>query len=446
MTHATPAMAQTIAALSIILVLGALLRPFMQRLRQPAVTAEILVGIALGPSLLGLLPGDLPGLLFPDETRAALTAIAQVGILLFMFLIGWDIDLGRLRRSGGTVAALSVASIAVPFATGGLLALWLHGSHSSAGGQPVDRTTFVLFVGTAMAITAFPVLARIVADNRLGGTTVGFLAVAAAAVGDILAWCMLVAVSVMAVSGGYSQLLSVAGWSAVAVLVLALVVRPVLRHVLERAARTGRLITVGLPVVAAGVFAAAWTAQWIGLETIFGAFAFGLAMPRTVRPAVKEALEVPFQHVSGLLLPVFFIATGLTVDVAGLGGAGLTEFLAILAVACAGKLAGTMAVARARGLGWRDSTVLGFLMNTRGLTELIILNAGLSMGILDTRMFTMMVCMAVVTTGMAGFVLPRPGTRRTTPAAPAAEGSPEVPAPGSASSARQDADPVATVQ
>ncbi|MDH6123906.1 cation:proton antiporter [Kitasatospora sp. GP82] len=408
-----------LADLALILVVGALLKPLLRRLRQPAVIAEILAGIALGPSLLGLLPWHLPDRLFPQEARADLSAVAQVGILLFMFLIGWEADLGQIRTRRTEVLGVSLSAITVPFGVGAVLATWLFTHHDLVGQHHISRTAFVLFVGTAMAITAFPVLARIIVDHNLQTTTVGVLALASAAVGDLLAWCMLAFVSVVAASAGTGQLVSVLGYSLLFAAVLAFVVRPLLRVLTARMTRNGTVSPYLLPLIAAGVFAAGYTTNRIGLDAIFGAFAFGLITPRGPKELLYARVAVPVKHVTDLLMPVFFITTGLSVDVTRLGGTGLVELVAIVAVACFGKLAGTVGAARVSGMSWRDSSLLGFLMNTRGLTELIILNAGMSLGVLDTQMFTMMVCMAIITTGMAGFVLPRQGVQRADPGAPA---------------------------
>ncbi|MCT9089965.1 cation:proton antiporter [Streptomyces sp. ASQP_92] len=414
--------------LALILLTGALLKPVMRKLRQPAVIAEILGGIALGPSLLGLLPGDLPALLFPASARTGLSAIAQVAIALFMFLIGWEVDLGRMRTRTSEVLRTSLAAIVVPFAAGTGLACWLFTHHSHVDGDRVGLAAFVLFVGTAMAITAFPVLARIIVDHELQRTPVGMLALASAAVGDLLAWCMLVLVSAVAASAGLGQLGTVLALSLLFGAVLALVGRPLLRYATDHMTRTAGRASYLLPLIGAGLLTAGYTAHEIGLDAIFGAFAFGLIMPRGSRTAALHTrIAVPLKHITDLLLPVFFITTGLSVDLARLGSTGLIEVAAIIAVACLGKLGGTVGAARTLGMSWRDSTTLGFLMNTRGLTELIILNAGMRLGILDQQMFTMMVCMAIVTTGMAGYFIPRPAPPAAPP--PSDDASPSRPAP-----------------
>ncbi|MFJ9084525.1 MULTISPECIES: cation:proton antiporter domain-containing protein [unclassified Streptomyces] len=400
-------LAETAAGVSVILVAGSLLVPMLKRLRQPPVIAEILAGIALGPSLLGLLPGDLPDLLFPPGTRAGLSAIAQIGILLFMFLIGWEIDLQQIKARRNAVLGISLSAIAVPFATGALLAVWLYGNHDRVGGAHVGQTPFVLFVGTAMAITAFPVLARIILEHRLQHTRVGILALASAAVGDALAWCMLAVVSVVAVAGGSGHVYTVVGGSVAYAVVLVAVVRPLLRRLVTAMTRNDVVSPRLLPVIAAGALGCAFFTHWIGLDAIFGAFTFGLIMPRSSLKLLTSSVRAPFEHVTTLLMPIFFITTGLSVDVTRLGGAGALELVAIILVACFGKVVGASGASVVAGMPWKEATAIGVLMNTRGLTELIILNAGVSMGVLDDRMFTMMVLMALVTTALAGPLVPR---------------------------------------
>ncbi|MFE4370229.1 cation:proton antiporter [Streptomyces sp. NPDC056835] len=400
-------LAETAAGVSVILVAGSLLVPLLRRLRQPPVIAEILAGIALGPSLLGLFPGDLPDLLFPPQTRSGLSAIAQIGILLFMFLIGWEIDLRQIKARKNAVLGISLSAIVVPFGTGAVLAVWLYGNHDRVGGEHVGQTSFVLFVGTAMAITAFPVLARIILEHRLQHTRVGILALASAAVGDALAWCMLAVVSVVVVSSGPGHVYTVIGGTALYAVVLVAVVRPLLSRLVTAMTRNDVVSPRLLPVIAAGVLGCSFFTHWIGLDAIFGAFTFGLIMPRSSLTLLKSSVSVPFEHVTSLLMPIFFITTGLSVDVTQLGGAGALELVAIILVACFGKLVGATGAALVSGLPWKEASAIGVLMNTRGLTELIILNAGVSMGVLDNRMFTMMVLMALITTALAGPLVPR---------------------------------------
>lgn len=399
-------LAATLVGISAIFVVSAVLIPPLRRLRQPQVIAEILAGIALGPSLLGLLPGDLTGHLFPQEIRQGLSAIAQVGIVLFMFLVGWETNLRQVRARGGTVLSISLSSFALPFGAGVALAVWLSQEHTAAthnGGLPA----FALFVGAALAVTAFPVLARIVVEHRLHRTPVGTLSLASAAVCDVLAWCALAVVSAVAAWSGSAPLWELLGYTALFATVLATLVRPLVGVLVRRLGARRTASPQLLALLVAGTFIAAYVAERIGLDAIFGAFAFGLVMPRDSAERLESSVRTPLRHVTALLVPVFFVSVGLTVDVTGLGGSGVVELLVVIAVACVGKIGGATAAAKLSGMSWRDSASIGILMNTRGLTELIILNAGMNLGVLDTRMFTVLVLMALVTTAMAGPLLPR---------------------------------------
>ncbi|HEY5836799.1 cation:proton antiporter [Streptomyces sp.] len=429
-------MATMIAGVAIVLLTGALLGSLAKRVRQPAVIGEILAGIALGPSLLGLLPGDLTHKLFPAEVRPLLSAVSQVGLLLFMFMIGWEFEKRILRPHKGVAAAVSLSSVALAFGLGVAVATLLYPHHDTVAGKHISFLTFSTFMGAAMSVTAFPVLARILTDNRLTHTRVGTLALASAAVDDILAWCMLAYVSALVTSGGAGDLVQVMGLSAGYVLLMFLVVKPAL------AALVGVMVARQqwrylLMVLAAGTFLSAYATTWIGIHGIFGAFLFGFIMPREPAPQLAEHLRKPLDHISLVLLPVFFIVTGLGVDINGLHAYQYVELAAILTVACVGKLVGAMAPARIFGLSWRESRALGLLMNTRGLTELIILNTAVQLGVLDSQMFTMMVIMALVTTALAGPLLPKSSLLMSqatvdvpvgerVPAAAAQAGTPEV--------------------
>nr|AHA12088.1 Na/H exchanger [Streptomyces sp. CNH287] len=396
--------AVVMADVAIVLLAGAAMIRLSRRMRQPPVVAEIATGIMLGPSVLGLLPGDLPGRIFPDDARPMLSVIAQVGLLLFMFLAGWELDLTRLRGRGKAVSTLAGLSMAVPFALGAGAAALLFTRH---GGEDVHRSTFILYLSTAFAITAFPVLARIITDSGMSGTKVGTMAMACAAVGDVLAWCVLVLVIAVSEADGAGRFLVVIALTVAYGLVMACVVRPLLRTLVGRAARSSRSAASGtfLALAASGVFLSSWVTSWIGIHAIFGAFAFGLAMPRTVSRDVHEHVAAPMSKVVALLLPVFFIVTGLTVDLGALDPSGLLVLLFLVAVAVVGKFAGAALPARAAGMSWREAGAFGVLMNTRGLTELVVLDVGRQLGVIDGDMFTMMVVLAVLTTAMAGPLL-----------------------------------------
>ncbi|MFF8731203.1 cation:proton antiporter [Streptomyces sp. NPDC015171] len=387
--------------LALILVLAHALGAVARRLSQPAVIGEVLAGILLGPTLLG---HKLSDFLFPMDIRPMLTALADVGMAVFMFIVGLELDRTILRGTGRLAATVSVSSIVLPFGLGALLALGLADADA-----PDNRLGFVLFMGTAMSVTAFPVLARILTDRKMQHTPVGGLALACAAIGDVLAWCMLAAVVALAGGGGADQwyLLLLVPYTAV----MLWVVRPLLRRLV--AAGDGRLSPVLLTAVLAGLLVSGAATERIGLHFIFGAFLFGVVMPKESTERLRADITDRIGQVSAqLLLPVFFISVGLKVDLSDLGRSGWRDFALILLVAVSGKFLGAFLSARAHGVTARQSAVLATLMNTRGLTELIILTAGLQLGVLDERLYSLMVAMAVVTTAMAGPLLalfrPRP--------------------------------------
>ncbi|MEV4944181.1 cation:proton antiporter [Streptomyces sp. NPDC053755] len=397
-----PLDAIVMADVAVVLLVGALMVALGRRLHQPPVVAEIAAGLMLGPSVLGLLPGDLPALIFPPEARPALSALAQVGLALFMFLAGWELDLGRLRGRTRSVGSTAVLAMAVPFAVGAGAAALLYRSTAPDG---VGADIFVLYLATAFSITAFPVLARIIRDRGLGHTPVGTLAMACAAAGDVVAWCVLVLVVALAGAGGTGGFFTVLALTALYAAVMVFAVRPLL-HRLLRPAAPGRPETgARLVLVVAGVLLSSYATSWIGIHAIFGAFAFGLVMPRPEEPRLRRRLAAPLEKTSSLLLPVFFVLTGLSVDIGDLGATGFLALLLVLTAAVVGKYAGAVIPARLSGMSWRDAGAFGTLMNTRGLTELVILGVGRELGLIGPQLFTMMVLMALVTTAMAGPLL-----------------------------------------
>ncbi|CAL9292676.1 cation:proton antiporter domain-containing protein [Streptomyces sp. SudanB182_2057] len=382
--------------LALIIVLARILGAAAQRLSQPAVIGEVLAGILLGPTFLG---HSVPEFLFPPEVRPMLTALADVGMAVFMFIVGLELDRKILRGTGRLAVTVAVSCILLPFGLGTLLALGLADDHAQG-----HRLGFVLFMGTAMSVTAFPVLARILTDRRMQHTPIGGLALACAAIGDVLAWCMLAAVVALVGGGGGDQwlLLLLVPYAGVMVWV----VRPLLRRLV--AAAGSRLTPAVLTVVLAGLLVSGAITERIGLHFIFGAFLFGVVMPKESESTERLRADIVDRigDVSGQLLqPVFFIIVGLKVDLSDLGGSGWLDFALILLVAVSGKFVGAFLSARAFRVTARQSAVLATLMNTRGLTELIILTAGLQLGVLNERLYSLMVVMAVVTTAMAGPLL-----------------------------------------
>jgi K+:H+ antiporter len=404
--HSDLVIAVVMVDVAVVLLAGAVLGTAMRFLRQPPVMGEIIAGIALGPSLLGLLPGNPTRHLFPAAGRPLLAAIAQVGLLIFMFGIGWEFEKRLLKGRVAAAGAISLSSTALTFTLGVGLATMLYGQHSTVNGHHVAFLPFALFMGAGMSITAFPVLARILTEHGILKTPVGTLALASAAVGDVLAWCMLALVAAIVTASSSGGLLQVGALSALYIATMLLVIRPLLGLIVRRWARE-RLPISFVMLVVAGVFLSSYVTTWIGIHAIFGAFIFGCIMPREPYTLLREGIKKPFDNISMVLLPVFFIVTGLNVDIGAISGWGYLELAAIVVVACAGKFLGVVAPAKLSGTSWRDAGTLGLLMNARGLTELIILNAGVGLGVLDGQMFTMMVLMAVVTTLITGPLLPK---------------------------------------
>ena len=385
-----------LAQLVVIVAATRLVGALAARLGQPRVVGEIAAGLLLGPSLFARLAPGLYAWLFPPATFPVLLAVSHLGLLFFMFLVGLHLDLGMLRASGRTALVTSPVSMIVPLGLGILVA----GVIQPRFAPDVSPTAFALFVGVALSVTAFPVLARILEERGLTRTRIGVVAIACAAVDDVSAWCLLAGVSayVRASAGGGSfarAVLLLAAFSAAAFLLL----RPLLRWMLSRPSAPV------LPVAAVSLLACAAVTEAIGVHALFGAFTAGIVMPR--RDDLRQGLEVSLEAVTSVvLLPLFFACTGLRLDVGWLRGAeAWSAFGLILLAAVGGKLLGSTVAARATGLGWRDATGLGVLLNTRGLVELVILGAGLELGVLTPAVYSMMVLMALVTTAMATPVL-----------------------------------------
>ncbi|SHF92957.1 cation:proton antiporter [Geodermatophilus nigrescens] len=397
--------------LAVIIVIARLMGRLAVMLGQPAVMGEIVAGILLGPTLLGALPGDLDTALFPPDVRPFLNVLAQLGLVLFMFLVGLEVDLSFIRGRERIAVSVSVASIVLPFALGVLLATYLHEAHDvftadDGATSTISFVGFALFMGVAMSITAFPVLARILAERQMHRIPTGVLALACAAVDDVLAWALLAVVVAVVSAGSFSGVLLILLWSVVFALVMFLVVKPLLKQLVTRYERLGRLTPEMLALVLVGILGSAWVTEEIGIHFIFGAFVFGVVMPRQGAGALNHEIIDRLEQVSVLLLlPVFFVVTGLNVDVGAIDLTGVGELGLILLVAISGKFVGAFTAARAQRVPRRQATALGVLMNTRGLTELVILNLGRENGVLDDTMFTLMVIMAIVTTVMTSPLL-----------------------------------------
>jgi Kef-type K+ transport system membrane component KefB/nucleotide-binding universal stress UspA family protein len=371
-------------------------------IKQPQVIGEIVAGIMLGPSLFGLVAPDLAAAVFPAEAVPFLNVLSEIGLIFFMFLIGLELNPKYLKSNLNTAILTSHVSILVPFSLGSLLALLLYPIVSN---NSVSFTAFALFLGAAMSITAFPVLARIITEHNLQNTKLGTLALTCAAVDDVTAWCLLaVAIAVTRTNSMVGALPTIFE-SLIYIVFMLTVVRWFLQRLSKQYNRTGRLTQLVLAGIYMGVVASALITEWIGIHLIFGAFLLGVAMPKNAG-LTRELAEKTEDFVLIFLLPIFFAYSGLRTQIGLLNTPELWLLCAaVLGVAIIGKYVGTYAAARVCGISNREASALGWMMNTRGLTELIVLNIGLSLGVISPLLFTMLVIMALVTTFMTSPLL-----------------------------------------
>ena len=373
-----------------------------RRLGQPLVIAEVVAGILLGPSLLGWLAPDALGALFPADSMSILRMTSQVGLVLFMFLVGLELDPQLLHGRGRASVMISHSSIAVPFVLGVLLAIWLHEHYADSG---VSFTAFALFMGAAMSITAFPVLARILTERRLLRTRLGAVTIACAAVDDVTAWCILAFVVAIARSSALSGALITTAIALAYIVLMVAVVRPLLARLAARVATPDAMTQNVVATILVLVLISSWITELIGIHALFGAFLLGAILPKTggFARSLAEKLE---DLVVVVLLPLFFAFSGLRTEIGLLDTAEHWLVCAVIvAVACVGKFGGSAIPARLTGLSWREAGAVGILMNTRGLMELIVLNIGLDLGVITPTIFSMMVIMALVTTFMTTPIL-----------------------------------------
>lgn len=371
-----------------------------RRLGQPTVIGQILAGIALGPTLLGRLPGDPSARLFPADARPFLSVLAQIAVVLFLFVAGYEIDF-RTFRAGRTAVSVAVAALLTPMALA-LGAVELCGG-LFAGVDPrhADNHSFALFMAVGLSITALPVLAAIVRERGAAGTPAGTVAIAAAGFMDVAAWLVLAAV--LGDSGQaarWSWPVALALPAAFVAFVLG-VVRPALSWWLNRPAT---LLSSPVPVALVFALGSAWVTESLGLHAVFGGFLAGLAMPRRDGAPGADVLR-PLEQTSGMLLPLFFVSTGLSVDIGTLGAAGFGLLGVLLVVAIAGKVVPAYGAARVHGMDTRQSALVAVMVNTRGLTELIVLDVGRTAGLIGQDLYAVLVLMALVTTLMTGPLL-----------------------------------------
>lgn len=369
------------------------------KIKQPSVIGEMIAGIILGPSLLGMYFPEFSAFLFPKESLGNLQFLSQIGLILFMYIVGMELDLSVLRKKAHDAVVISHASIIIPFALGIGLSYFIYQEFAPEG---VQFTSFALFIAIAMSITAFPVLARIVQERNLQKTKLGTIVITCAAADDITAWCILAAVIAIVKAGSFTSSIYVILMAIGYVFLMIKIVRPFLKRIGDLQAEKN---TINKPMVAIfflTLILSAYATEVIGIHALFGAFMAGAIMPENAKfrslfiDKVEDVALV-------LLLPLFFVFTGLRTQIGLLNESHLWITAGgIILVAVVGKFAGSALTAKFLGINWKESLTIGALMNTRGLMELIVLNIGYDLGVLSPEIFAMMVIMALFTTFMTG--------------------------------------------
>ncbi|MFP9117375.1 cation:proton antiporter [Flavobacterium sp. RNTU_13] len=373
-----------------------------KKLGQPTVIGEMIAGIVLGPSLVGTFFPEYSALLFPPESLGNLQFLSQIGLILFMYVIGMELDLSVLRNKAKDAVIISHASIIIPFTFGIVLAYFIYNQFAPQG---VSFGSFGLFLGIAMSITAFPVLARIVQERGLHRTRIGAMVITCAAADDVTAWCILAAVIAIVKAGSFISSLYIIALSVGYVLLMLFVVRPFLKRIGELYSNKENITKQVVAIFFLTLLISAYTTEVIGIHALFGAFMAGAIMPENMR--FRSIFIEKVEDVSQvMLLPLFFVFTGLRTQIGLLNDVEMWKVCGlIIAVAVVGKFVGSAVTARFVGQNWRDSLTIGALMNTRGLMELIVLNIGFDLGVLSKEIFSMMVIMALTTTFMTGPLL-----------------------------------------
>jgi Kef-type K+ transport system membrane component KefB len=373
-----------------------------KKIGQPAVMGEIIAGIILGPSVVGALFPGFSSFVFPASSLGNLQMLSQVGLILFMFVIGMELDLNIIRKKAKSAVLISNISIIIPYALGVLLSFWLKDDFCPPG---VPFYAFSLFIGIAMSITAFPVLARIIRERNLTNTRMGSIAIISAATGDIAGWCILAVVIAIAKAGSIGTSLYTLAFAIVYVLIMLLAIRPMLKKMSANKTTNEDVKRSTIATIFIVLLLSSYCAEVIGIHALFGAFMAGVIMPLEwdFRKLIINKIE---DLALVMLLPIFFIFTGLRTQIGLLNDVSLWGVCGVIILfAVIGKLGGSAIAARIAGETAHDSLAIGALMNTRGLMELIILNIGYDLGILDPQVFAMMVIMALVTTFMTSPLL-----------------------------------------
>jgi Kef-type K+ transport system membrane component KefB len=392
---------------------------FCIKIRQPSVIGEIAAGIFLGPSLMGLFFPEFSAFLFPVKSLSNLQFLSQIGLILFMYVVGMELDLKTLKKKAKDAVIISHVSIIFPFMLGVALAYFLYDDFAP---DNVKFLGFALFIGVAMSITAFPVLARIVQERGLSKSKLGSIAITCAAADDITAWCILAAIIAIVKAGSVTTAIYPILMAIGYILIMLKFIQPFLKKIAEIYIGKEGLSKPIVAVYFLTLLFSSYVTEVIGIHALFGAFMAGVIMPQKI--SFKSMLIEKVEDVSlVLLLPLFFVFTGLRTQIALINEPHLWAICAIvIAVAVTGKFAGSAIAARVVGQSWRSSLILGALMNTRGLMELVVLNIGYDLGLLSPQIFSMMVIMALVTTFMTGplldfinFILPERKNKFITP-------------------------------
>ncbi|MBK5721271.1 cation:proton antiporter [Dysgonomonas sp. Marseille-P4677] len=387
---------------TIIIIFARIFGWLFNKIGQPSVVGEILAGIVLGPSLLGLYLPDVSQFIFPVQSLGNLQVLSQIGLVLFMFVIGMELNLKVLKNKAHEAVVISHASIIIPFAAGIALAFFIY---SSFAPEEISFMSFSLFLGISMSITAFPVLARIIQERGIHKTKLGAIVITCAAADDITAWCLLAAVIAIVKAGSFVSSIYTILLAVGYVLFMIRVIRPFLKRTAELYNTEKGFKKSAVAIFFLVLLISSFITETIGIHALFGAFMAGVIMPSN--PRFRSIFIDKIEDVAlVLLLPLFFVITGLRTQIGLLNDAYLWQITGlIILVAVLGKFIGSALAARYVGQSWKDSLTIGTLMNTRGLMELVVLNIGYDLGILNNEIFAMMVIMALVTTFMTGPLL-----------------------------------------
>jgi Kef-type K+ transport system membrane component KefB len=396
----------SLLAIAVVLFVGVASGCLVRRFRHPAVIGEIVAGVLLGPSALGLLPGHVIEHLFTAGARQSLTAVGQVGLLVFMFGLGSHMDAEVFSGRRRQVGAIAVSGLVLPITVGLGCAFVLHQWWSAGNAPGASTLAFMLFLGADFGVTAFPVLARLLDDEGLRHTKLGALSLGTAAFVDVATWVLLVAVVAIARSTGPGELTQLLVATALLVLFTRYVLRPLLGFALRRYPPESVPVSA-IAFLFAGILAMGWLTSALGLHQIFGGFLFGLAMPRGALATVTANIVDRMDAVGALLLPLFFVTVGLNVDVRSLTVVALLVYVAVVGLGSISKMGSVTVAARVTGEEWRAAAAIGTLMNTRGLTELAVLDVGFSLGVLSKAMFAVLVLASITRTTMTIPILRR---------------------------------------